>query len=179
MIKFKSREKVLLYGVVIIVLFFLVDKFFLAGLRLKAKGINQKIKLQEANLKMGTDIQNRKEKIFTDSKNYKVYLEEVEGMPDREIVAKFLREIETISQESGVAIVNLNPQNQPEDLKEYKRYKVDMRAEANPEQLANLLYKVQSSRLLIKFDKLSLTPKDEEASVLRVEASVSIAMPAS
>lgn len=175
--KISKKEKILAAIVCVVILMFSVDKFLLSGLRLKASALSQKIKLDEAQLKTGINIQKRKDKIIAEYDKYKSYLDINSSFSDKEVATKFLKEIENIAQQSSVAIVNLTPQNQPVASKDHKSYKVELRVEANMEQLLNLLFKIQSSSLLIKLDTLSLTPKDEEASVLKIEATISMAVP--
>ena len=49
--------------------------------------------------------------------------------------------------------------------------------EGSLEQIINFLYKVGNSKLLIKLDRLSFSHKDEQASLLKAETTVSIAVP--
>lgn len=168
----KRKEKIVLYIAVGIIAVFSIEKLFFAGLRRRIGNFHKQIKLDELTLKQAIDIQKRKNIILDEYGVYKKYLETI-GLPEREISGKFLNEIEKIAQESGVSIVSLNPQ-EPEAEGDCQRYPAALRAEANIEQTIDFLSRVQSSNLLIKIDKLSLMPRDEAASALRIEMNISI-----
>ena len=173
--KFKKREKILFSLVIGIVLAFFIRKAVFSGFFTRLKNVSGQIKLEEEKLKRGLIIQKEKDKVLKDYEEYSPYLNmETE---DREILAKFLKEIEKISQASGVSLVNLNPDSQPGFTTEFKRFKAEVRLDANMEQLLNFLNKIQTSNLLIKVDKLSLAPKDEQSGILKVEVNISIIAP--
>lgn len=98
-------------------------------------------------------------------------------MEQRQIIEELLKETERIAKDLGVSIISLSPQEPSEQPKEYKKYKADLRMEGSLEQIINFLYKVGNSKLLIKLDRLSFSPKDEQASLLKAETTVSIAVP--
>lgn len=173
--KVKKREKILIFLVAGIIFIFLANKFLILGLKAKLKKINLQIRLEEEKLRQGLRIQKEKDRIIEEYKKYSEYFKA--ESQDREIVAKFLKEIENITQGSGVLVVNMTPENQPEQVQGYKKFRADLRAEAGVEQLFNFLYKIQESKLLIKLDKISIAPKNEEASVLRIETTISIVAP--
>jgi hypothetical protein len=173
--KIKKIQKVLIFLVSGAIFIFLTYRFLSLGLQAKLKKINLQIKVEEEKLRQGLRIQKDKDKVLEEYKNYSSYFKV--GSHDREIVAKFLKEIENITQESGVLVVNLTPENQPEQIQGYKKFRADLKAEANIEQLYNFLYQIKDSKLLVKLDKISIAPKNEEASVLRIETTISIAAP--
>ena len=97
-------------------------------------------------------------------------------VPERQIIEELLKEIERICKDSGVSIINLSPQEAKEESKG-KKYKADLRIEGSTEGILSFLYKTETSKLLLKLDRLSVGPKDEQASVLRLEATVSVSIP--
>lgn len=128
-------------------------------------------------LKSNIDLQKKKDKILSESNAHKSYFQIDKTTSDREAVGIFARELEKIAQESGLSVANLNPQIDPEEVEGRKKYKADMRVDANFEQLCNFLYKMTNSKLLIKLNKLSVSPKDGQASALKVEMVVVMVMP--
>lgn len=175
--KINKREKILIYFIAALISFFLIERFLFSGLRGKSKAASQQIKVEEARLKSGLDIQKRKDKILAECKELKPYLEKVDGMSDQEVFAKFLKEAEKIAQDAGVSIVNLAPQSEVKEDGDYKKYDAEFRAEGSLTQIFNFVYKIQNSTLLIKLDRLSLSPKDEQASVMKIEAIISLVVP--
>lgn len=177
MIKMGNREKILIYAIAGLILFFVIDRVLFSGLRGKSKMVLQQIKLEESRLRSGLDIQKRKDRIAAECKELKPYIEKVEGISEQEMFAKFLKEIEKNAQDAGVSIVNLSPQSEVQDAAEYKKYDAEFRAEGNLAQVFNFIGKIQSDTLLIKLDKISISPKDEHANVMKVEAIISLVVP--
>jgi hypothetical protein len=175
MIKLNRTQKLLSYAAAGVVFIFLLGRLSLFNFASKSKGLQQQIKVAEEMLKEALAVQKDKDSILQDYNKYSPYLDAL--LSDEENTAQFVKEIEKISQESGVSIINLNPDNKPQPFKEYKKLKADMRLEATSEQLINFLSKIQDDKLLIRLESLAITPKDEYASSLRVEATISIAIP--
>jgi len=174
--KISGRQKILIYITCGIVGIFLIEKFFFSSLRVKIKSLYQQIRVEEANLKAGIEVQKRKDSALKDYQDYKNYLSATE-QSEKEQFTGFLREIEKLSQESGLSILNLTPKNEPENIKDYKKYTAELRAESSLENLFKFLEKLQNDNMLIKLDKFALTPKDELATILKLDSTVSISIP--
>ncbi len=139
------------------------------------KELSKKISIQELAFRKGLNIQKSKDRIAHEYKEYSKFL--IKDTNDRDIIAGFLKEIEKITQESGLSVVNLAPEEKIVLAKEYKEYKANLRMEGSMEKLLNFLNKVQNSSLLIKLSKLNFISKDEQASVLRIDVTVSLIVP--
>lgn len=170
-----GRERILWVATISLGLLFLGDRVLLSGMRAKGETLKREITAKEVDLRSGVGIQKRKGMIETDRHRYGSYL--LPPASDRELIGKFLKETERIAQEAGAVILDLTPDNQPAKGSPYKLYKAQLKAEATTEQLLNFLYKLQTSRLLVKLDRFSITPKDERAAVVRLETTISMAVP--
>jgi hypothetical protein len=179
MIKINKREKILIYVIAGLVFLFLVERFLFSGIRGNSKGVAQKIKIEEARLQAGLDIQKRKDAITAEYNELKPYLSKSEGASDREIFAKFLKESERVAQDAGVSIVSLSPQDEPQSESGYVKYNADLRVEGSITKVLTLIDKIQNSELLIKVDKMNLSSKDEKAGSIKVEAVLSLVVPKS
>ena len=84
------------------------------------------------------------------------------------------REVETMVSTSGLSIVSLTPQSQAEKGGAYKKYDAQLRVEGAPEKIYNFIYKVQNSRLLIELSNITVTPKNPEANLLKLETTISL-----
>ena len=171
----KIKEKILFTSAAIIIFIFLFGKFFLSTLRLRLRDLNQQIDAEEKILKHNLSTRERKDQILKEYTNYQSYLLEPEQ--DRKIIAEFLKEVEKLAQISGVSIINLTPEGEQEYGEGHQRYNAELKAEAYIEQIIDFLYKIQTSNLLIKMDKFSLSPRDKEANILNLETTISIAIP--
>jgi hypothetical protein len=169
------RAKLLAYVTAALVFVFIFEKLFFAPLRVRIKTVDKQIKLKELELKTGVAIQNKKESIMEDYKKYKSYLQDRESKPsDADLVAKFLKELENIAQRTHVSIVNLTPDDQIRTLDGNKIFYADARIEVTLDQFYSFLSEIQSSKLLIKIDKMAVSTKDENASALRMDATISM-----
>jgi len=173
-IQLKGKQKILVYTIISILVCLFIGRFIFFSLGVRLKQLKQQTKLAEANLKKGLEMQKQKDMISSDYDKYQAFLI-IEKMEQRQIIEELLKEVERIAKDSGASILNLSPQEAAEQAK--GRYNADLRIEANAEQILNFLYKIQESKLLIKLDKISVSPKDEQASTLKAEATISIAVP--
>lgn len=175
MVTGKGREKLLLIVTIGLAACWLIERVLVGGLHTRLKTLRRQIAAAEAELRTGLRIQQQKDLVLDDAERYSSYL--LTGVPEREVLARFLKEIEQLAHESGVSVVSFKPDNQPSRARDYTAYKAQLRAEAGLEQLLDLLAKIQNSRLLIKLDKFSLTPKNEQASTLTLDTTLSMAVP--
>jgi len=176
-IQLKKGQKTIVYAVAAVLGIFLIERFFFAGLREKIKGLNQQIKLEETNLKIGMSMRKQKDKISNENSRYKTYLEITDSTSEREIITRFLKEVEKVADDSGISVINLSPENQIDKLKNCKKYNADLRAEGPEDKIFNFLNKIQASNLLVEVDKFSIVSKDEQADSLRLETTISIVVP--
>lgn len=175
MFEIKKREKIILFVALGVIFIFLLEKTVFSGFRKKMKELTKKISIQELAVRKGLNIQKSKDMIAQEYKEYSKFL--IKDTNDRDIIAGFLKEIEKITQESGLSVVNLAPEEKLVQAKEYKEYKANLRLEGSMEKLLSFLNKVQNSSLLIKLGKLNFISKDEQASVLRIDVTVSLIVP--
>ncbi|MDD4954343.1 MAG: hypothetical protein PHG40_05515 [Candidatus Omnitrophica bacterium] len=173
--KLDKRQKILIAFAAAVILIFFAQKVVFTGFVAKLNRLNSQIKLEEEKLKRGLAVQKGKDKVTRDYKKYSPYLGD--NIPEKELSAVFLNEVENISKISGVSLVSLNPTNDLEVTKDFKRLKADFRLDTDMESLFMFLDKVQESKLLMKIDKISLAARDEESGVIRVEASISMIVP--
>ena len=177
MFKIKKREKIIFSVVLGIIVIFLLEKIVFSNFRKKMRELNKKIKVQEMAIRKGLSINKSKDKIIQEYKDYAKFL--ITDTQDQDVIARFLKEMEKITQDAGLSVVNLAPEEKLIEAPEYKEFRANLRLEGNMEQLLNFLKKVQDSTLLIKLVKLNLISKDEQASLLRIDVTVSLVVPVS
>ncbi len=168
-----TRTRILVYAAAAVIFIFLSEKFFFSNLGARIKNIDRQIKLKEVELKSGVSIQNKKEDIMTDFQTFKGYLNE-NSMSDADLEAGFLKEMEKIAQKSKVSIVSLTPGDKKSGIGGNEVFYADARIEATLDQFYSFLYEIQSSKLLIKIERMSISVKDENASALRADATISM-----
>ena len=174
--RFSRKEKILLCVAAGIMFVVLTDKFVLSGFRTRLKELEGRIKTEEARLKKDLVIDKNKSKISAVYNDYLPYLE-LSRQDDKQTMAELLKEVERLAKDSGASVVNLSPQDLPQVSRGHKKYLADLRMEATNEKLLAFIFGLQESKLLVKLDKLAVVPKDEQASVLTVDATLSISIP--
>ncbi len=176
MVKIGKREKNwLLAGGGGIVFVFVFINMVLKPLVDKVQQIQKKLKITEIEVKEALQVQARKDKILEEYNSYQGYLKQ-EDYSDQEIVGNFLKELEKIAQKSNISVISLSP-SEPTEKESYKVYNADLRAEGDIEEVLNFFSAIQESKLLIKIEKFSVSPKDEKAAELKLDAKISMFMP--
>lgn len=173
--KFNKKEKILFFATVACAALFLMDRIFFSGFRQKAQELRSQIKTEELKLKKYLEVEKDKERILRDSRAYEQYIKDAPAQ-ERKIASQLIQEIEHLAKDASVTITNLSSQETPDQASNYKRFKADLRFEARVGQALDFLSRIQESRLLVKIDKITLSPKDELASLLKGEAVVSVAV---
>ena len=161
-----------LAGLVLVGLLFI---FVFKPLIQKIDKVGQSVRLAEAQIKKSLIVQSRKEEIAQEYKKYQPYLSQA-GTTERQRLGTFLKELERISQEANLSVTSLNPQEvkiQDESL----FYGADLKAEGDIEEILFFFSKIQESKLLVKVDKLSLSPKDKAANILSLDAKIGMSLP--
>lgn len=175
-INLNKKQKILASIAVLMAGVFLVERVVFSGMRSKSKKISQQIKLAESMLEKDLSLHGSKDKLIAEYNKYQVYFKAKE-FNSEQLMAEFLKEIERLAKDSAVSVVSFSPQAVPEDTRGSVRYKADLRLEANYNQALIFMQKIQESKLLIALDKVSFVPKDERASILKLDIVASMAVP--
>jgi len=175
-LELKGKNKALIYAAAGVCVAAMMSYFIFSVLGQRIKQLNRQIKLAEAQLQKIAGIQKERGAVTAECDKYKSYLE-ASSWDERRVFEELLKTVERIAKDSGVSVINLSPEPGVEQGKEYKKYKVSLRVDADLEQLLILLNKIVSDKLLIKVEKLAITPKGETAELLKVETTISIAIP--
>ena len=173
--KVNKKQQVIIGVAVGAILVFLAGRYLITSLHADLTEQNRQIKLAESQLRKGLKVQKNKKEISTDYKKYGPYLR-VAGTNERRIIAEMLEEVERLVRSVGGNIINLTPQDAPDERESFKEYKVNFRIEAKFSQLLKFFSEVQENKRLIKFDKLTVTSKTDGLGALMVEGTISSAV---
>jgi len=170
----KNAKRILLVCAIIGVIFIL-EHCFIASLREQIKNFHRQIQVEEHQLKENLTLLAKKELIFVDYEYCKPYLKKVINS-DKQMIGELLSEMESLVNDSGSSVVNLSPQDKPEQTDMYKKYKAEFLLEANFEQLIAFLHNIQESTLLIELEKFSITDENKNSGNVRINGIVSMAV---
>ncbi len=158
-----------------ILFIFMFVNLGLRPLASKIGQIQQEVKIAELKLKEGLSIQMRKDQIIDEYNRLQTYLKQGD-YSEQEIVGSFLKELERLTQQSNISVISLSPA-EAKERENRKVYNADLRAEGDIEGILNFFNRIQESRLLIKIEKLSLSPKDKDAIELELDTKISMVRP--
>jgi len=162
-----------MYLGVVLVCTFIASKFFFSHLVRELRNIDRQIELAEHNLLQRLKVEAIKDNITQDYNRCKPFLEIQMDDVDA-IKAELLKEFEALAYLSGASIVNMSPQSKAEETAMFKKYKAELRMEMTYSQMVDFFYVMEKSKLLVKFEQVSISPKDKEANLLKVEGVASI-----
>lgn len=167
----KKREFILGYVIVGLVAIGAVSKFLFGPFASKLAVIDRSVVVQEAKLKKGITLIERKEEINKEYEKYASFFS-LTGTSEEEAVVAVLKEVEKISRDSGLTIVDMKPQKETKADKFSRQYNLSIKAEGDMEQLVDFLYSLSSSSLLLSVEKMVLSPKTEGSSDLNITLTV-------
>ena len=158
----KERVGLSFAFVFIIVAFF--DRLIVSPIRSRVRQINQNIHISEKQL--AHDLRNVRQKDQIE-KQFEKFVGFVERSgSDEEEVAKILGEIESLSRQAGIYLVDMKPQS-PKDIDFYREYTIEIEVEGEILPLTQFLYQLNISPQLLRIKKLRLTSKEEGGTALK------------
>ncbi len=170
-----KKLKNIVFGACVVIFVLVFSVFVIMPLTKKIKKVQQDVRLAEAKVRNGLIVQSRKEEIIVEYKKFQSYLTQA-GESERQRVGSFLKELERISQEANLSVTSLNPQK-VKDQDSSLLYSADLKAEGDIEEILFFFSKIQESKLLVKVDKFSLSPKDRAANILSLDAKIGMSLP--
>jgi hypothetical protein len=170
-VSLKKREAALFYIIAGLIGIWIVGKVVFAPFHNKLSGLGREVVLQEARLKKGIGLISEKDAISKEYERYASYFS-LQGSSDEEAIGGFSEEVVRLSRESGLVIQDMKPQKETKSDKFSKLYQINIRAEANMQQLVNFLYALHNSSLLFSIEKISLSPRSEESPTLNISFTI-------
>lgn len=165
-----KREKAVLYGAVIAVFLTIVDRLIIAPISSKMTSLDKAIQEEESRIKTNLHILAQKDKIVANSAKYSSFL--TNSKSEEEEITFLLKEIETMSNDASVYLIDLKPmESKSEDLS--KKYSVNLNCEGQMEQIIKFMYNIENSKSLLAIERYQITPKSKESSVARCSMTVS------
>lgn len=167
----KQKNIYILYVVGIVLGCLFVVKVVFSPFHARLSGLSQEVMVEEARFKKGVSLIENKKAIEEEYKKYASYFS-IQGLSDEESVANFLKEVEKVSRETGMVVLDMKPVKEAQSDKFSKQYQIKIKAEANMEQLVKFLYRLSESSLLFSVEKLTLIPKAENSPVLGISMTI-------
>ena len=167
----KKQELILVYVIAGILGIFIISRLIFAPFHTKLAELDRDVILKEARLKKGLSLIENKNTIEKEYGNFYNYFS-LHGASSEEAVAVFLKEIEKVSRGTGILILDVKPQKEPEEDKSSRQYQINIKAEAGMADLVKFLHVLHNSSLLFSVEKLALVPKGDNASSLSISMTL-------
>ncbi len=165
--KIKKRELILGSAIGALVFVWLVIRVIFVPLVENLSELSNTARLQEERVKKSVLLLENREAIEKEYAKYETYFS-LQDVSDEEAVASVLREVEKISRDTGLTVLDMKPQKEAEADPFTKQYLINLKAEANAKQVVAFLHALHQSTYLISVEKMVLSPKGELTDVLNV-----------
>ncbi len=168
--KLGKREKILAIAVGALALAFMFKLIIFNPLLEKMSSVKLDIERQQLGIRKYLELVQQKEDILKAQKQIERYLS-LKGT-DEAKMGVILSKIEALARQSGLSILDLNPQASVNPQAMPKTFHVQLRAEADVKKFFDFIYNLENSDILFKIDKLNLSSKDETSGVLKIEVNI-------
>lgn len=164
---FKKQQYTMIYAAVGVAAVLLLFKAIVGPFHQRLTLTSKQVMLQEAKLKKGMFLIENREAINNEYDKYASYFS-MQNSSNEEAVAGFLREVEKVSRNSGILILDVKPQKDVETDGISKQFQINIKAEADMKKLVSFFYGLYTSPLLFSVEKVTLVPKSEGSSELSI-----------
>jgi hypothetical protein len=170
-------QKKIFYVAVFFVVIALFDRLLVGPTMAKLSAIGQAIECEENSIKGDLRFLAYKDRINKESKTFEPYYAKETPRED-EVMAKFLENLDKIVSQSGLVLLKNNRSNDQKDpsqeSKDYFVYKADLEASGSLDDIAKLMYTINTSSDLMKILKVNLAMK-KTGDVEEMKASMVVA----
>ena len=156
--KLSKRERLILYGAVLVVLIGSMDRLFYRPIMNLFNELDEQIISQENQLRKNMGYLAVREAVKNRYAAYAAYA--VTNGADEEEVASLLNEVEGQARKAGLSLLNLKPK--PATSTEFgKQYPVEVEMETQMKELIKFIHGLHSSKYILRVQRLRLVPKSK------------------
>jgi hypothetical protein len=174
----ENQKKMFVIAVVIVIAAFF-DRLLIAPTMSKLSSIEEDIAKEEASIKQDIRFLGYQDKITKESGEIEPYLTQ-NVTTDEEMIAAFLRKLESLATTSKVNLIRVNPAP-GEQGAEYWKYQADLECSGDLKDVVSFMHALNSDKELMKVVKFNFSGKktetDEIKATMKVEKIVVTAKP--
>lgn len=167
--KLSKREKIVFYLSAFFVSLVVMDRLIVQPFYNKLKSLDADIQQMKINIKNNIHVLTQKERIQIEAKKFASYLKEPKS--EEEHITALLREVENYANKTQVYLIDIKPTGVREEGLA-KKYYIMLNCEAMMEQVADFMYKIETSDQLLIIEKYQISPKSKESSVLKCTMTI-------
>jgi len=165
-----KRDKIRFYCAGVFVLIALFDRLIIAPISAKLHSLDKQIAEKESAIKMDLRILGEKERIELESTKYKSFFTR-EGSAEEEM-SSLMKEVETLANKSTVYLLDMKPGTVKESATS-RQYTVTLNCEGPLKRIIEFMYALETSKKLLKTDKLQISVKSKESDTLKCSLLIS------
>jgi Tfp pilus assembly protein PilO len=165
-----ENQKKLLVIAMVIVVAALLDRLFIAPTMSRLSSIEDDITKEEATIKQDIRFLGYKDKILKESDEIDPYLTK-NMSTDEEMVAAFLRKIESLAAETKVTLIKVNPSPGEQDA-QYWKYQADLECSGNLADVISFMHAINSDMDLMKVDKYNFSGKKSDTDEIKATMTI-------
>ena len=164
-----NQKKLLVFAVVIVIVA-LFDRLLIGPTMSRLSSINEDITKEEATIKQDMRFLSYKDRIIKESQEIDPYLTK-NVTTDEEMVAAFLRKIESLAADAKVTLIKINPASPQQDA-EYWKYQADLECSGNLADVISFMHLINSATDLMKVDKFDFSGKKSDTDEIKATMTV-------
>lgn len=165
------KEKKILTFAALVVLVTLFDRLLVAPAMSRLHEIDDSIVKEEMVVGQNLRFLAHRDRIVKEASAFKdFYTKDVRT--EEEVIAEFLKKIESLATQSQVELSKVSPSGQ-DAQKEYIKYLVTLDCTGKFENIANFMYAVNSSKDLLKIEKMTITGNARDAEKVQTNMTIS------
>ena len=165
-----ENQKKLLIIAVVIVIAALFDRLLIGPTMSRLSAIEEDITKEEATIKQDTRFLGYKERIAKESDEIAPFLTK-NMSTDEEMVAAFLKKIESLASQTKVTLIKVNPSPGEQDA-EYWKYQADLECSGNLGDVISFMHLINSDKELMKVDKYNFSAKKSDTDDIKATMTI-------
>ncbi|MFP4473024.1 MAG: hypothetical protein ACLFPX_04030 [Candidatus Omnitrophota bacterium] len=152
--KLSDKERKVFYAAVAVLILALFDAFFLRPVMTRLGEIDREVKEKRVMIKRDLRFISYKNKIFKEDEAFKIY-KSGEDKTGEEIIAAFLKTVETIATQTEINLVKLNPSDIAEK-KGFVIYYANLEGGGPLKNVVRFMYEIDMTDNLLKIVKFNM-----------------------
>ena len=165
-----ETQKKLLMVAVVIVIAALFDRLLIGPTMSRLSAIEEDITKEEATIKQDVRFLGYKDRIAKESDEIDAFLTK-NMSTDEEMIAAFLKKIESLAAKTKVTLIKINPAAGEQDA-EYWKYQADLECSGNLADVISFMHLVGSDTELMKVDKFNFSGKKSDTDEIKATMTI-------
>ena len=163
-------QKKLLVITVVIVVAALFDRLLIAPTMSRLASIEEDITKEEASIKQDMHFLGYKDRIIKEGNEIAPYLTE-NMTTDEEMIAAFLKKIESLASQTKVTLIKVNPAPGEQDA-DYWKYQADLECSGDLADVVSFMHMVNSDSNLMKVLKFNFSSKKTDTDEIKATMTI-------